>query len=436
MEASAVRLLSVLVPLGLGALAAPAAAQVTARMSVRSGGAQGDLESLEPFLSANGRLVAFTSEATNLVPGDTNGADDVFVRDRRSGTTVRVSVGTGGFEGDGDSYGSGLSADGRFVTFYSDSTNFVAGDTNARSDAFVHDLLSGTTTCVSRSSLGLLGDAQSQYPVPSGDGRLVAFYSWATNLVAGDTNGVSDVFVYDQLTGATHRVSAGPGGAQANGGSEYPVLSADGSRVAFESQATNLVPGDTNGRKDIFVRDFVAGTTRRVNVASDGTQANAPATYCAISGNGRFVGFESSASNLVAGDTNGLSDSFVHDLLTGVTTRISLSSAGAQGNAISLRAVPSFDGRLVAFKSQASNLVPEDTNHVQDIFVHDRRSGTTTRVSVGSQGEQAQGHNSTPAISADGRFVGFYSFAPNLVAGDTNGEPDAFVRSLEHVRPH
>ena len=387
------------------------------------------------MLSPDGRFVAFYSEATNLVAGDTNGADDVFLRDRVAGVTLRVSVGPGGLEADGDSYDPVLSADGRFVAFYSEATNLVAGDTNAIDDIFVHDLALGTTVRVSVDSLGAQGDARSIYPSISADGRLVAFHSWATNLVAGDTNAVSDVFVHDLVNGTTTCASVGSAGTQAiGGGSEFASLSADGSRVAFESQATNLVSGDTNQRKDIFVRDLVSGTTTRVNVTSSGVQSGFGATYCAISGDGRTVGFETSAPGLVPGDTNGVADSFVHDLVTGITTRISISTSGEQGNALSLRALPSYNGRFVAFKSQASNLVSDDTNGVQDIFVHDRLLGTTTRVSVDSHGAQGLGWCSTPSISADGRHVGFRSIAPNLVPGDTNGVPDAFVSSTYRIR--
>ena len=362
--------------------------------------------------------MAFYSEASNLVPGDTNSAEDVFVRDRASGTTRRVSVDSAGNEGDGDSYDPVLSADGRFVVFYSDATNLVAADTNGVADVFLHDCLTGVTTRLSVDSAGNQGNGASLYPWISADGRTVTFHSSADNLVPLDTNQVSDVFVRDLVAGTTVRVSVDSAGAQGNGDSSYSSLSADGRYVAFESLATNLVPSDTNNRKDIFVRDLVGGTTRRVSVHSSGAQSNGASTYGAISGDGRSVGFESLASNLVTGDTNGFVDSFVHDLVTGTTERISLSSAGVQGNNISLRAVPSHDGRFVAFKSHASNLVAGDTNGAQDIFLRDRLFGTTQRVSVDSSGAQAQGHSSTPALSADGRHVGYYSFAENLVPGD------------------
>jgi Tol biopolymer transport system component len=414
----------------LSALAAPAAAQVTTRQSLATGGGQGHGPSYSPMFTPDGRYVTFYSEAADLVPGDTNGDEDVFVRDRATGITVRVSVSSTGKQGNWDSYDSVISADARYVAFYSGAYNLVPGDTNGVDDVFVHDLATGTTSRVSVDALGTEGDAQSIYPSISADGRYVAFHSWATNLVPGDTNGVADVFVHDRATGTTIRASVDSAGTEANGDSEYISLSADGSRAAFESKASNLVAGDTNGYKDIFVRDFVKGTTTRVSVGSNGEQADRASSYCSISGDGQSVGYECGATNLIPGDTNGIADSYVHDLDTGITTRVSVSSSGTEGNAISLRAALSHDGRFAAFKSEASNLVPNDKNGVQDVFLHDRRLGKTTRVSVDTNGVEALGRSSTPSISADGRHVGFYSHASNLVPGDTNGVPDVFVKSF------
>jgi Tol biopolymer transport system component len=281
----------------------------------------------------------------------------------------RVSVASDGAQGNGDSFDNSISADGRYIAFASRASNLVAGDTNGKQDIFVHDRLTGQTTRVSVASDGAQGNGDSGQPVISADGRFVAFYSSASNLVPGDTNGVEDVFVHDRLTGQTTRVSVASDGAQGNGPSWGPSISADGRFVAFESRASNLVPGDTNGTTDVFVHDRHTGQTMRVSVASDGREGNSYSWLARISADGRFVVFTSDASNLVAGDTNGTWDVFVHDRLTGQTTMVSVASDGTPGNGRSIGVSISGDGRFVAFMSEASNLVAGDTNGTWDVFV-------------------------------------------------------------------
>ena len=413
----------------IGAAVPAWAGGVTERVSVSTGGGQANDGSFDPALSADGRFVAFYSRASNLVPGDTNGFDDVFVRDRRQGRTERVSVGPGGVQGDADSYGlPAISADGRFVAFVSGATNLVPGDTNGFVQVFVRDRQTGTTQRVSVGPRGAKGDADSFDPAISAGGRFVAFTSWASNLVPGDTNDTTDVFVRDRQTGTTRRVSVGPRGVQGDAGSYGPALSADGRFVAFQSSATNLVPGDTNGAGDVFVRDRRTRRTERVSVSTGGVQSDRSSGSAAISADGRFVAFYSAATNLVPGDTNGAGDVFVRDRRTGRTERASVSTGGVQGDREgSDSPAISADGRFVAFVSWASNLVPVDTL-VGDVFVRDRRAGTTRRVSVGPGGVQGNGTSYFPALSADGRFVAFPSIASNLVPGDTNDVFDVFVR--------
>src|SRR5216117_509323 len=263
-----------------------------------------------------------------------------------------------------------------------------------------------TTERVSVASGGTTeGNDTSLGSALSADGRFVAFDSAATDLVAGDTNGVSDVFVHDRQTGTTERVSVASDGAQGNGRSGLvtfafpPALSADGRFVAFVSFATNLVAGDTNGATDVFVHDRQTGTTERVSVASDGTESNAASLGSALSADGRFVAFQSDATNLVAGDTNGATDVFVHDRQTGMTERVSVASGGTEGNGFSAGLALSADGRFVAFHSTATNLVAGDTNGATDVFVHDRQTGTTERVSVDSDGTQGNGPSAGAALS-------------------------------------
>jgi Tol biopolymer transport system component len=405
-------------------------AQVTQRVSIATDGMQGNGHSYHPSISADGRYVAFWSNATTLVSGDTNGFSDIFVRDRQLGTTERASVSSAGVQADSLSLLPSISADGRYVAFESAASNLVPG-TGGYWEIFVRDRQLGTTELVSLNSSGAQGNGGSYQPSISSDGRYVAFYSDATNLVPGDTNGTEDIFVRDRQLGTTERVQPGLGGAQANQFSDFPSISADGRYVAFRSEASNLVPGDTNGRLDVFVRDRYLGTTERVSLDSSGAQGNGDSLYPSISASGRYVAFTSDATNLVPGDTNGTEDIFVRDRQLGTTERVSLDSGGAQVNGNSYYPSISTDGRDVAFTSDATNLVPGDTNGSTDIFVRDRQLGTTERVSLDSGGAQGQNGSDVPSISADGRYVAFESLATSLVMGDTNMRRDIFVRDRD-----
>ncbi len=413
----------------LGLVTDSAVGQITTRVSLGASGTQGNSNSFHPSISADGRYVAFFSYATNLVPGDTNGSSDVFVHDRQTGQTTRVSVDSSGGQGNERSHYPSLSADGRYVAFDSYATNLV-GDTNRDWDVFVHDRQTGQTTRVSVDSSGGQGNNGSFWPSISAGGRYVAFSSSATNLVPGDTNGYLDVLVHDRQTGQTTRASVF--GAQGNGDSLGRLsISADGSCVAFNSYADNLVPGDTNGDWDVFVHDRQTGQTTRVSVDASGAQGNGGSYYPSITADARFVAFASDAPNLVPGDTNGVQDVFVHDRQTGRTTRVSVDASGAEGDNDSAYPSITADGRYVAFYSDASNLVPGDTNWYVDVFVHDRQTGQITRVSVDASGAEGDDDSTYPSISADGRSVAFSSLATNLVPGDTNGFADIFVRGPE-----
>ncbi|MGP0593888.1 FG-GAP-like repeat-containing protein [Nitrospira sp. T9] len=401
----------------------------TARVSVSTGNLQGNNNSFLPDLNENGRFVTYYSLSTNLVPGDTNGVRDIFVYDRQTQQTTRVSVATGGGQANGESLEPAISANGRYVAFRSDATNLVPGDTNGTTDVFVHDRQTGITSRVSVATGGGQSNNNSFTPALSADGRFVAFHSFANNLVPGDTNGVLDVFVHDRQSGATTRVSVATGAIQGNNTSRAGFLSASGGLVAFESDATNLVPGDTNGVRDLFIHDRQTGVTTRVSVATGGGQVNGESVDAELSADGRYVTFQSDATNLVAGDSNGVGDVFVHDRQTDTTTRVSVASGGLQGGGESSEGTISGDGRFVAFLSFATNLVPGDTNGEGDVFVHDRQTNTTTRMSVTTGGVQGNDFSCNPAISQDGRIVGFFSDSNNLVPGDTNGIRDIFIHN-------
>ena len=419
------------IALGLLALHAGARAQTTERASVGTGGIQGNDESSGPSLSPDGRYVVFHSDATNLVPGDTNGRRDVFLRDRNSGTLEIVSRTSTGGLANFDSSGGAVTPDGRYVAFHSVASNLVAGDTNGVSDVFVRDRQLGTTERVSVGYGGVQGNGSSSDWVSiASNGNVVVFASSASNLVSGDTNATLDVFLRDRQAAVTLRISMGAAGVQGNGASHHPFLSANGRFVAFRSAATNLVAGDTNGVYDVFVRDHQTATTERASVTNWGTQSNGACNNRpSLSGDGRYVAFDSTASNLVIADTNGFSDLFVRDRVGGSTARVSVGYLGQGDGATSFGQISS-DGTRFAFQSFATNLVEEgDTNGVEDVFVHYRQVYGTERVSVTASGAQANQSSRYPAVSTDARFVALGSNASNLVAGDTNFSEDVFVRN-------
>lgn len=407
-----------------------AAAQDTTRVSVSSSGDEGNRSSVDPAITPDGRFVAFTSDASNLVLSDTNQNRDIFVHDRSDGLTIRVSVDSLGLQANNESLYSSISADGRFVSFCSRATNLVPGDTNDRWDVFVHDRATGVTERVSESTSGGQGDHDSFISILSADGRFVAFESEASNLVAGDTNRSRDIYLRDRLAGTTVRVNLTVNGAQVQGYSGLPDLSSDGRFVTFTSYAANLLPGDTNGMSDIFVKDLATGDVMLVSVSSTGTQSDAGVHDASISADGRFVAFHGWSTLLVPGDTNASWDVFVHDCVTGVTERVSKDSSGIEGNSHSQYPTISASGRFVTFRSDASNLVPGDSNGATDDFLHDRTTGTTERINVSASGAEARigGGSSRTSITSDGTLVAFQSQSDDLVPGDTNGWADVFLR--------
>ncbi len=407
------------------------------RASLSSTSAQGNAASVGASLSADGRFVAFASDASNLVPGDTNFDRDVFVRDRLTGATGRISVSSTGDEGNDTSAGVSagpprLSADGRYVAFSSRASNLVPDDTNETDDVFVRDRATGTTERASVASDGTQGNGESVTPSISGDGRYVTFTAVASNLVPNDSNNDRDVFVHDRLSGVTELASVASDGTQGNFtsgglGAGPARITADGRYVVFGSFASNLVPNDTNNHDDIFVRDRVDDTTERVSVSSTGVEGDAHSLYPSISGDGRYVVFYSGSATLVPGDTNNASDVFLHDRETGTTVRLSDVPGGDQGIGSSYFPVISADGRVVAFHSEAPNLAPGDSNGVTDVFLLRLDIGALVRLSVADGGSEGNGASSFVDVSADGAVAAFESMATNLVPGDTNGASDVFV---------
>lgn len=399
----------------------------TMLVSVATNGRAGNQVSSQPAISADGRFVAFTSKASNLVAGDTNRKTDIFVRDMLLGQTERISVATDGSQANDDSTEPAISGNGRFVVFTSTATNLVPTTLNLTDDdwyrgpgisVFIHDRQAHTTTLVSISSNGVPSDERAWLGDVSYDGRYVIFSSHCEHLVLPDYNGNRrDVFRHDRVTGITRMIDLLPNGENPWEGGSFSAISADGNRIVYRSLDGGLVTGDTNQTFDIFVYDVAAGTTRRVSVDSNGMQGSKMANRPTISADGRYAAFDTTSS-IVTGDSNSRSDIFVHDLVTGATTRVSVKTGNLQANNHSTQASLSGDGQFVAFTSPATNLIASDTNGQSDVFLHDRVTGITRRVSLTADGGQATGGASTaPRLSADGHSVVFVSTARNLIPG-------------------
>ena len=416
--------------LAAGAIAPASAAQpvkgANSIVSRSMSGAQGTLGSSRPAISANGRYVAFASDAPNLVVGDTNGAPDIFRVDTVTGAVDLVSRGLNGATGNGSSGMPSISADGRFVAFQSSSSNLVNGDSNTVADVFRWDATVGSSELVSKGIGGAKTISEAIEPDISADGRYVVFTSGSENLVASDTNVFLDVFRRDMQSGETVRASVATGGEQAHDYSFDPSISADGRYVYFTSGASDLVSGDTNHFVDVFRHDTVTGITDLLSHGAGIAQANGSSYSPVSSADGRFVAFSSGASNLVTGDTNLVADIFRVDVTTGKITRV----GATQGNSDSVSPSISSDGRFLAFASAASNLEPSSTDGQPDVFLFDAARGSTQRISVALDGGQPNDRSVAPSLSADARFIAFESQASNLVADDTNGVGDIVLRKL------
>lgn len=417
------------------------AATTTTRVSVSRTGAQGNGLSgnaeRNQVISGNGRYVAFFTEASNLVPGDTNNQWEVLIRDIQTGRVTRPAVSSAEVQGNNFSSEPALNRDGRYVAYESWATNLVPGDTNGRQDVFVRDMVAGTTSRVSVGNGRKQGNGLSFEPSVNASGGLVAFTSTATNLVpVGTPTADAQVFVRDRTTATTALVSMSTAGVAGNGVSRRASMSANGRYVAFQSEATNLVAEDTNAHctleggctDDVFVRDLVARTTTRVSLRADGTQSPSGGSAPSISADGRYVAF--TGNHLTPDDSTRSDDVYVRDRLAGTTTMVSRSSAGAAGNDLSAHPEISESGRVVTFDSMANNLVAADSNNAEDVFVRDLAASTTVLASRRTGGAQGNNDSGDPDISADGSRVVFNSFASNLVPHDTNGVYDVFFVKL------
>jgi Tol biopolymer transport system component len=386
-------------------------------------------------VNSNGRFVAFAGGPPG--PGATA---QIFVRDRARRTTRLVSLARTGGESDGQSLFPSISSSGRYVAFESDADDIASSDLNAASDVFVRDRTAGTTTLVSVGPGGVRADGSSGLASISADGRVVAFESFATNLGGPDSSTTThDVFVRDLDAGTTTRVSIGLGGAEPNGESFSPTVSRDGRVVVFYSNASNLVSGDTNGKSDVFAFDRASGTIRRVSVTPSGEEANgdvASPNPPAVNSNGTVFAFATFASNLLGGTPTG--DVVVRDEARNTAERISTGAEldNVYEEAESVGPSMSADARLVAYATPNPQLPGYLGTEGMGIYVRNRATGALTRVSQLSQCRGADSINGYPSLSADGHWVAFQSNALNLLGrgvypGGPNGPMHVYIASTK-----
>ncbi len=412
---------------GVCLLAGAASAQLVSRLAwterISNGptGAAANHESNWPTISADGRYVGFFSSASDLVPDDTNGVADVFVYDAWTGAIERASVGPGGEQAEGgESFYPILSPNGRVLLFFTASENLSPNDAPGLFDAYLRDLDAQETHWLGPVNAHNAGSL-------SLDGRFVAFAT-PYALLIDDFDNQNDVHLLDRQSGALSRVSVAPDGSDFSAPATKPDLSSDGRWVAFDSPAA-LFPWDTNGVRDVFLMDTQTQTLTQVSRGLAGASASGRSSTPSLSGDGRFVCFQSFAGNLVPGDDNDARDIFVYDHLTGVTERVSLTDSGAAPGVSDMASgTISLDGRFVVFCCTEDVFSPRDSNGLMDIFVRDRMLARTTLESTSSAGAQGEDISWRFAISASGRFVAFSSLATAFGAGDGNGQLDVFLR--------
>jgi len=389
-----------------------------------------------PSITADGRYVVFDSDATDLVPGDTNGVADVFRKDMFTQEIVRCSTNAAGGEvQNGPSFWPSVSADGRYVAFSSLANDIVGASTLNRLHIYRKDLLTGA---IERCSIGLGGAEANENSVETSitpDGRYIAFSSVATNLVPNDTLGLIDIFRFDIVTKATVRCSTSAAGGEANGGSDLPSISASGRYVTFTSLATNIIAGTTPGRQHIYRKDLNTQAIELCSNSEAGTEADNSSGWPSISADGRFVAFMNPATNLVPNDTNTVEDIFRKDLLTKQVVRCSTDSTNGQSNNVSIFPSINSSGRFVTFMSAATNLVPGDTNAFTDVFRKDLLTSQTVRCSITATGTEPNANQLFTAISADGKYVAFVSQATNLTPAPPPAAGNVYRKELEVTEP-
>lgn len=402
-------------------------------VSQSTGSTLGNNTTYTPEISGDGKFVAFRSSASNLVSGDTNGANDIFLRDIEQETTIRVSVSSLGVEANGASAAPRISHDGKYVVYSSAASNLVSDDTNGYADAFVYNRMDGTTTRITVNTSGAEANNNSGQPDISADGRFVVFESSASNLVSGVNpyGGGTQVFMKDMLTNAVQALSIKSNGARGNGASSSPQISCDGGVVVFSSQATDLVSGDTNGAIDVYLSVIGWSKNTLHNVTKDHSTGS---SYSGdISCDGNTVAFSSVGTGFIPEDTNAAYDVYTYDRIKGeyewISTRATL-------NLFKTAESPriSGDGRFVSFGSNELGLDANRAKQVSQsttIYIRDRREGTTQGVAINTSNKLAQTYGTESSISNNGEFIAYSestgSAHPPLLAIDTNGKIDGYI---------
>ena len=408
--------------------------------STTSEGEKGDRASTSPSISADGTKVAFVSDSLNLDSLVTEIRTSVYVKDLVTGELALASTSTGGVAWDnGGSGHPALSADGSHVAFVSGGNNLVPSDTNSALDVFVKDLATDETTLVSVSQAGEQGNHNSIFPAISADGTKVAFQSatFAPRWVSDDFD--DDIYVKDLLSGELTLVSSSDSGVSGSGESRHPAISADGTKVAFESSANNLDPADGDSEFDVYVKDLITGDLTLVSTSTAGTKGNDDSFFSdssaaedphvePFSRDGTAVAFMSNATNLDSDDTDSTLDIYVKDLASGVLTLASTSDAGVKANGANESPSLTFDGTKVTFTSLATNLDCLDPHPLHDVYVKDLLTGDITLLSITASGQKGNGVSMDPAISSDGSSVAFRSDSTNLHPSDPDGSTDIYVK--------
>lgn len=429
-------------PLGMSAQVAPLiSAQAVcdpnaavSRITYGMGDTLPNQRSTQPDISADGRYVVFVSEASNLVPNDTNSYTDVFLYDRQTCITSLLSVNAAGTgPGNLGSANPTISPDGRYVAFYSAANNLVPNLTVSIGFIYVRDLQTNTTQLISKGPGGVQPNGQSRYPKISSDGQFVVFQSEASNLTGStDPSNGYNIYLWSQATNQIIRVSKPLSGTSANGISQAAGISADGQYISFVSYASNLVANDTNSYPDIFLYNRLSGEIKRISLSITGQQVNYGSYEQNISENGNLIVFSSSATNV---DNASLGGVFVYDQVSGQVSRVSFGPDGAPlGNGNSFSPAISSDGRYVTYVTRLA-MVYGDTNNEDDLYRYDRQTGKTTRVSVSALGFQANGPSVTSALSADGNTVAYWASARNLVGNETDSYDDIYVANVASIAP-
>ncbi len=415
--------------------------RVTLRAELASqtaSGTAGNAESGSSDVSDDGRYVVFSSEATDLMSGVSGyapGNAQIFLRDRKTGSVVLVSAAAPGVAANGSSIWPRISGNGRHVVFASSASNLVANDNAGFQDIFRWDRVSGSLVRISVAGAGGDANASSHDPSISADGELIAFSTQASNIDGDDTNGLSDIYLWDANTGECDRISRDAAGNDPNGASFSGVVSANGAYITYSSAASDLSFNDDNSAVDVFRVKRTGGlpavVSRGVGGSGDAAASTGPA---ASSANGRYVAFASLADNLVPGGSpdNGKLNVFVRDMTTQTTVLVSSKPGGGPTGDHSLPpGWVSNDGRFVVFTSLAPDLVAGDTNSSADVFVWDRSKARSKMLVTNRASGLPNGPIFEPRVTPDMRWMVFYSTAGNLVRRDSNGLLDSFVWRLK-----